>query len=50
VIVEVRSGAVVIESHGKALADGRTGDMVPVRLSGAELLRGRVVGAKRLAL
>lgn len=48
--VEVRAGAVLIESRGTALSDGRYGDLVAVRIAGAELLRGRVVGAKRLAL
>lgn len=50
VTVEVRSAGVVIESRGTALADGRVGDVVAVRISGAELVRGRVVGPKRLAL
>lgn len=50
VVVEVRAGAVLIESRGTALSGGRYGDLIAVRIAGAELLRGRVVGAKRLAL
>lgn len=50
VTVEVRSGSVIVESRGIALADGRAGDWVAVRIPGAELLRGRVIGPKRLAI
>lgn len=50
VTVELHSGAVVIESRGTALADGRVGELVPVRTQGAEPVRARVVGSKRVAL
>ena len=50
VTVEVRSAGVVIESRGTALADGRAGDLIPVRIPGADMVRGRVIGLRRLAL
>jgi flagella basal body P-ring formation protein FlgA len=50
VTIEVRAGDVVIESRGTALSEGRAGDLVPVSVSGGDLLRARVVGPRRLKL
>jgi flagellar basal body P-ring formation protein FlgA len=50
VAVELRSGDVLIESRGIALADGRPGTLLPVRLPGPRLLRARVIGPKRVTL
>lgn len=50
VTVELRSGPVLIESRGTALADGRVGELVPVRTQGAGAVRARVVGSKRVSL
>jgi hypothetical protein len=50
VIVETRSGSVVIESRGTALADGRAGQDIAVRVNGAGTLRARVTAPGRLAL
>ena len=50
VAVEVRAGAVMVESTGTALASGGMGQQVQVRIPGATTVRGRVVGPKRLAL
>ncbi|HWH82079.1 MAG TPA: flagellar basal body P-ring formation chaperone FlgA [Burkholderiaceae bacterium] len=50
VTLELRSGGVVVESRATALGDGRAGQEVRVRVTGSETLRGRVIGAGRLAL
>ena len=44
VALQIRSGAVLIQANGTALADGRQGRDVPVKLDGARHLRGRVTG------
>lgn len=43
VSVQVKAGPVTVGANGVALADGSTGQLVPVRVSGAQVLRGRVV-------
>ena len=50
VIVETRSGSVVIESRGTALGDGRAGQDIAVRVNGAGSLRARITAPARLAL
>ena len=44
VSVQLKSGPVTVGSSGVALADGSAGQLVPVKLSSAQVLRGRVVG------
>lgn len=51
VTVAIRSGALTITAHGRALADGRAGDMVRVVTSSSRTLEGVVEasGAVRVA-
>lgn len=50
VTLQTKSGAVTIESHGVAMADGVAGRDVPVKLDNAQLVRARVVGPRLLEL
>ena len=50
VTVEVRVADVVVESRGLALADGREGDLVQVRLSAGGFRQARVVAPGRVAI